>query len=108
MNIREAFMNQGLYMGHMMSHSKSLYRENNPHSVCYFNANIVTLNEGKIWWGDLDLTKHGEALKAIADEIGEVIYVLRESDGRFENEGVDGLLLLTKAVWDTTQEIPFQ
>ena len=97
----------GLIMGRMISYSKSDYREKNPNSVCYFNANIVTAKDGKIWYGDLDLTKDGETLKAIAEETGEIIYVLREMDGRFEYEGEDGVKLLQKAVWDTTQEIPF-
>jgi len=104
MNIKESFKNQSLYMGNMISISKTMYRDANPKSVCVFNANVITLKEGKVWWGDLDLTKHGEALKAVAAEIGEPIYVLRESDGYYE--GQDASLLIGKAVWNTTQEIP--
>lgn len=106
MNINNILTANGLMMGRVISYSKSDYRDKNPISVCYFNANIVTAKEGKIWYGDLDITKDGETLKAIAEEIGEIIYVLRELDGRFEYEDEDGVKLIKKAVWDTTQEIP--
>lgn len=54
--------------------------------ICVFNANICTASKGKIWFGDLDLTKDKEALIEMAKEEGENIYVLREYDARFENE----------------------
>lgn len=108
MDINDYFKNNDLVIGRTICWSKSVYREDNPNSICYFNANIVTLNTGKVWWGDLDITKSGETLKAIADEIGETLYVLREMDARFEDEPLDGLHLITKAVWDTTQEIPYK
>ena len=107
MNINEILRANGLTMGRMISSSKSYYRDRNPNSVCYFNANIVTAKEGKIWYGDLDLTKDGETIKAIAEEYGVTLYVLREMDARFEYESEDGVKLIQKAVWDTTQEIPF-
>ena len=108
MEIIDYLKANGLYNSRMISASKSMYRMDNPNSVVYFNANIVTAKDGKIWWGDLDLTKDGETLKAIAEETNTIIYVLREMDCRFENEGEDSVKLINKAVWDTTQEIPFQ
>jgi hypothetical protein len=105
MNINETLKANGFIMGRMISFSKSDYRDKNPNSVCYFNANIVTAKEGKVWYGDLDLTKDGEVLKTIAEETNTIIYVLRELDCRFENESEDGIKLINKAVWDTTQEI---
>jgi hypothetical protein len=105
MNINETLKANGFIMGRMISFSKSDYRDKNPNSVCYFNANIVTAKEGKVWYGDLDLTKDGESLKTIAEETNTIIYVLRELDCRFENESEDGIKLINKAVWDTTQEI---
>jgi hypothetical protein len=93
MNINEILRANGLITGRMISFSKSDYRDRNPNSVCYFNANIVT-------------AKDGESLKAVAEATGEIIYVLREMDGRFEHEDEDGTKLIQKAVWDTTQEIP--
>ena len=105
MNIKELLRNNDFAIGRILSMSKSGYRDANPNSVCYFNANIVTAKEGKIWYGDLDLTKDGETLKVIAEEIGVILYVLREMDGRFENEELDGINLIKKAVWNTTQEV---
>jgi len=70
----------------MISGSKSGYRERNPNNEVYFNANIFTLEEGKVWYGDLDLTKDLSILETIAKSIRKDLYILREMDGRFENE----------------------
>lgn len=69
----------------MISGSKSLYRREHPNNDVVFNANIIHHSEGKIWFGDLDLTLDDEKLKAIAGRIGEFC-VLREMDGRFGAE----------------------
>ena len=71
--------------GSMISASKSEYRENNPKNLSIFNANVCT-KEGKIWWGDLDVTKSQHVLSDLAYLLGEDLYVLYEMDGRFENE----------------------
>jgi hypothetical protein len=99
---------ENLHNGRMISQSKSDYRDRNPNSVVYYNANILTINNGKVWYGDLDLTKDGEALKRVSKSLGETLYILRESDCRFENENQPTLELIKKAVWNTTQEIPFK
>lgn len=72
-----------------------------PGEVCIFNANVIIKSEGKVWFGDLNLTRDGNALKAIAAEINEPLYVLREMDCRFEtaNDPVD--VLISKAKWST-------
>jgi hypothetical protein len=41
---------------------------------------------GKVWWGDLDLTLDWERLEKIATALNKSLFVLREMDGRFENE----------------------
>lgn len=105
MNIKELLRNNDFAIGRILSMSKSGYRDANPNSVVYFNANLVTAKDGKIWYGDLDLTKDSETLKAIAEEAGVILYVLREMDGRFENEELDGINLIKKAIWNTTQEV---
>ncbi len=102
------FRDNNLPEARMISLSKSEYRDSNPHSVCIFNANVITAKDGKIWYGDLDLTKDANALKAVSKELGVILYVLRESDARFENEDKGGVELIQKAVWDTTQDIPFK
>jgi len=106
MEIRQSLKDNGFITGRMISYSKSAYREANPKSVCYFNANIVTARDGKIWYGDLDLTKDALGLKVVAEQIGQTIYVLKELDCRFEDEGKDGTQLISKAVWDTNQSCP--
>jgi hypothetical protein len=97
-----------LPLGRMISLSKSGYIENNPNSVVCFNANIVTLTHGKIWFGDLDLTKDYGTLKEISIEIGEPLFILRESDCRFENENHPTSELIKRSVWNTTQEVLFR
>ena len=84
--MQKSFYSRGLIQGRLISSSKSAYREMNPDNEVYFNANIFVLGEGKIWYGDIDITKDGEKLKEIAKEIGRDLFVLREMDGRFENE----------------------
>jgi len=85
-DIYKLFSHYGFIMGRMISGSKSGYRQRFPNNKAVFNANIVTESRGKIWFGDLDLTLDTDQLMKIAEELGESIYVLYESDGRFENE----------------------
>lgn len=73
------------FPGKMISASKSGYRERNSENLTIFNSNVCT-EEGKIWWGDIDVTKSKENLSNLAKEMGKTIYVLYEMDGRFENE----------------------
>ncbi len=72
--------------GRMMHFSKSAYREKYPDNIAVFNANLCTKNRGKIWYGDLDLTKDEEKLSEFAAFLGEELYVLSEMDARFSNE----------------------
>ena len=102
------FRDEELPNGRMMSWSKSGYRAENPNSVTYFNANVITLKDGKIWYGDLDLTKDADTLKRIAEQLGETIFVLKESDCRFGDELKPSTDLIKLAVWDTSQDIPFK
>ena len=76
-------------------------------NICVWNANIVTKSSGKIWFGDLNLTKEGDRLKKIAAEIGEALYVLREKDCRFDTEKNPIDLLISMAIWNTDMEIPY-
>ncbi len=73
------------YPGKMISGSKSFYREKFPDHVVVFNSNIF-VGKTKIWYGDLDITESIDTLKDLASAIGEKLYVLYESDGRFEKE----------------------
>lgn len=71
--------------GRLVSASKSGYSTQYPNNVVVFNSNVCTKN-GKIWFGDIDVTKDEAKLKELAEALGERIYVIREMDGRFENE----------------------
>jgi hypothetical protein len=101
--IIKIFQNHKLNQGRLISWSKSLYREKHPNNIVCFNANVVSLNHGKIWYGDIDLTLEREILKQIANEIGEDLYVLREMDARFENENLPPKELIKKAIWSTKE-----
>lgn len=54
--------------------------------VCVWNANLCTIDGGKFWFGDLDLTADADDLKRLAAEKGCPVYVLREMDARFTTE----------------------
>jgi len=82
----------------MISYSKSTYRQRNPDNEVYFNANIFVLGEGKVWIGDLDITKDRETLQKVATEIGKDLYIVRELDGRFENENLKDSEIIKVAV----------
>jgi hypothetical protein len=71
--------------GRLISGSKSGYRRAYPDHVVVFNANLCT-GTHKFWYGDIDITLDSIKLQELCNEIGESIYVLTESDGRFENE----------------------
>lgn len=73
--------------GKMISSSKSGYMERFPDNLVIFNANVCSEGE-KIWYGDIDVTLSYEDLSGLAKDLNETIYVLRELDGRFENEEV--------------------
>lgn len=74
------------YCGKMISGSKSGYGKQFPNNLAVFNANVCTRKNGKIWYGDLDITKDEGKLKKLADELHCDVYVLYEMDARFENE----------------------
>jgi hypothetical protein len=84
----------------------SAYKKDPEGCKCVWNANIIVESLGKVWYGDLNLTTDGTHLKEIANEIGEPLYVLYESDARFGTENDPVKLLISKAVWSTDKEIP--
>lgn len=74
-----------------------------PENEVYFNANIFVLGEGKIWYGDLDVTKDMDRLENIAKELGKDLYILREMDGRFGNEELKDSEIITRAMCKITK-----
>ncbi len=77
---------QFFWPGRLISSSKGAYARTHPNNIVVFNANLCTVNRGKIWYGDIDVTNDEEMLVKFAAFLGEDIYILREMDGRFSNE----------------------
>jgi hypothetical protein len=96
--MKEIFKNYGFYLSRMISSSKSGYRERYPDNQVYFNANIFILGEGKVWWGDLDITLDKDNLECVARDLGKDLFILREMDGRFENEKIKDSEIISKSV----------
>ena len=71
--------------GRMISFSKSGYVQKNPDNLVVFNSNVC-IDDGKIWFGDLDVSLSYNTLSGLSKELGKTVYVLTEMDGRFENE----------------------
>ncbi len=97
------FENEKLFSCRMLSFSKSGYRDQFPDNEVYFNANIFVLGEGKIWYGDIDVTKEKEQLENVAREIGKDLYILREMDGRFGNENLDDSEIIRRSMCKITK-----
>jgi hypothetical protein len=85
-DIYQIFMSNNLMTGRMISGSKSGYMEQYPDNLVVFNANIIIESRGKIWHGDLDITRDYENLEKVSEALEEPLYILREMDARFENE----------------------
>lgn len=97
--IVELFESKKLYIGRMMSGSKNCPGG----QKCVWNANVITRSQGKVWFGDLNLTRDAAVLKEIAAVLGEPLYVLREMDCRFNTVSDPIELLILKAVWSTNE-----
>jgi len=98
------FIQNDLVKGRIISFSKSAYKKLHPKNEVYFNANIFILGEGKVWYGDLDITEDKEKLQNIAKELGKDLFILRELDGRFENEILSDSEIISKAVCKINKE----
>jgi len=98
--MNELFKKYKLCCGRMISGNKRSPEGN----FCVWNANIIVRSVGKVWHGDLNITKEGPLLKQIAYEFGEHLYVLREHDCRFDTENDPIELLISRAVWDTSKD----
>lgn len=86
MEINDVLLEKLGWPGTMLSGSKSLYRERNPNNIVIFNSNIAIPSKGKVWYGDIDITKSLTTLKEISILLNEPIYIFYEMAYRFENE----------------------
>jgi hypothetical protein len=78
-----------LILGHtsrLIAGSKSTYKKTYPKNLVVFNSNVVVEGLGKVWHGDLDLTRDEALLVRLAELTDREVYVLPEMAGRFENE----------------------
>jgi hypothetical protein len=100
-NYKKIFDDNELRVSRIISGSKSGYCKSHIGHIIVFNANILTEEDGKIWYGDIDITLDGKTLNKIANEIGKKLYVLREMDYRFENELIEPAIAIKKAFWTT-------
>lgn len=78
------FNKQGWYSGRIFG-SKSGYHSSNPTHVYIPNANICTQEHGKVWYGDIDITRDDKILKKLASEVGAPLYIFYELDARWKN-----------------------
>lgn len=102
------FNNHNLFLGRMISHSKSFYRSIYPYNKVLFNANICIKQNNeiiKIWWGDIDLSLEGDLLKIISKNINIVLYVFYEFEARSEDDLFE--LDTDEAFWNTTMNTPY-
>ena len=104
--IHKHFYAFGFYESRMIGSSKWEYADKHPDDLIIFNANVLMLDYGKVWYGDLNLTEDYLILKSIADTLDTKLYMLWENDGRFgeENKSIDELI--EKSVWNTTEDKP--
>ena len=91
------------YCARLISWSKSTYRKAYPNHKVVFNANVCTEEDGKIWYGDIDLTLDEGKLKKLDEELGQEIFVVRETSCRFETEGRKGKEIAVNAYWSSRQ-----
>lgn len=82
----KVFEENGFYVARLIAGSKRIYKENHPNDIVMFNANIIVEPEGKIWYGDLNITLDILILHRIAKTIDRDLYILWEMDARFGNE----------------------
>lgn len=98
----DVITNNGLPVGNMLG-SKSVYRNLYPNNKILFNCNIITSN-GKVWWGDLDITNSLETLKSIVKQIEEPLYILQEFACRWEFEEAPIEVLKSRAAYIITED----
>ena len=91
-------------LGHcarLISGSKSFYRDSHPDNIVFFNANVFTKEDGKIWFGDIDLTIDEEKLKVLDKELDKEVFLLNEMAGRFDKENKQAEVIESDAIWSS-------
>jgi hypothetical protein len=92
------FATNGLKMGRNITNlSRSQYCKEHQGDLVIFNANVITREHGKVWYGDLNVNEDFDNLKNVADQIEEDLYILMEGDARFGYEKQPISVLISKA-----------
>ena len=95
--LSKVFEKYDLPEGRMIAEIKSVYCKNHEGDLIIFNANVITEEHGKIWYGDLNISLDFDNLKNVADELHQNLYILMEGDARFGYENRPIAVLLSKA-----------
>jgi hypothetical protein len=77
------------------------YRRQHPRSTVWRHADVFALRAGYVWHGDFDLILDAPVLRTIADELGEPLYVLRETARRSLNPPLTNEQLTRVSDWNT-------
>lgn len=77
--------------GALIAFSWTAYRRRYPTHLAIKNAGVLDAASGEeLWWGDLDVTRHGERVSEAARAIGRTLLLVYEGDrGRRGGRGVD-------------------
>ena len=97
--VLHAFAECGLHEGLCLG-SKSGYYRSHRNNQFVANANVFS-QDGKLWWGDLDLRVHASVLERVAKQLNRRLFVLWEMDGRFGREERPIEEVLADAIWHT-------
>ncbi len=89
------------YSGRLLCGSKSTYRRKYPEHYVLFNANLFTINYGKIWYGDIDLNIDKNKIVKISEQLKETVFLIPEWEGRFDNTKLIDSEIMEKCYWDT-------
>lgn len=92
------FENEGLFEGKIVTGNIDKYMKRNPDSVVIKNANVFIDMGGKIWWGDLDLTRDAKRIQRACNRIGMEILITEESVGRDNLDDLNWDIVRAQAV----------
>ena len=81
--IREYLTEHGLEYGHMISFSKSAYRNLYPSHIVLFNACLFNTKGEEVWWGDVDLSHDWKVFAEASCSLNQPLILTPETPYRF-------------------------
>jgi len=85
----EEFKKQHFNLGRIIAFSKSEYLNKHREDLVIFNANVLTLKHGLVWYGDLNINKDRKVLELISKNLKEDLFILREHDCQIDDKKED-------------------